>query len=149
WGEVVSQADCVVDFHTNSSPGIPFSLLYQPSGPAGDEPEAAAWQRTRAAAAAFGLTVVLGAPTPNTLAGASLRAGKAAITVEIPSPRMLDEALVAAALRGTTNLLKHLGMIDGAFQPLVEAPPLPGEHVILPSIRANRGGVIHFVAPPG
>ena len=31
WTEIVAQADVVVDYHTNSSPGLPFALLYQHS----------------------------------------------------------------------------------------------------------------------
>src|SRR5262245_29578444 len=149
WEQVVAQADCVVDFHTNSSPGFPFSLIYQPSDPSGAEPEASAWRRSLDLAGAFGLTVVRGAPTPNTLAGASLLAGKAALTVEVPTPRMLDAALVTCALRGTKNLLAHLRMSRAPVGPRPDGPVLPGEHVILPSIRANRGGMIRFEVEPG
>jgi predicted deacylase len=123
--------------------------MYQPSGLPGNAREAATWGRGLGLAAAFGLTVVRGAPTPNTLAGAALLAGKPALTVEIPSPRMLSVPLVTGALRGTTNLLAHLAMIDRAVEAQTEAPPIPGDHVILPSIRANRGGMIHFEVVPG
>jgi uncharacterized protein len=148
WEQIVAQSDYVVDYHTNSSPGIPFSLMYQPGDSPTVEP-AATWRRGLEIADAFGLTVVLGAPTPNTLAGASQRAGKPSITVEIPTPRMLDESLVNVALRGTLNVLRCVGMIDGPTEPQRDAPPIPGKHVILPSIRANRGGMVHFVAKPG
>jgi predicted deacylase len=149
WEQIVARADCVVDFHTNSSPGLAFALMYQPSGPAKSEPETTAWRRSLELADAFGLTVVLGAPTPNTLAGASILAGKPAMTVEIPTPRMLSESLVAVALRGTKNVLASLGLLDAPIEPQVDSPPIPGKHVILPSVRANRGGMVHFTVAPG
>src|SRR5262249_14725411 len=53
------------------------------------------------------------------------------------------------ALRGTKNLLAHLGMIDAPVVPQTDVPVLPGEHAILPSIRANRNGMIRFEVEPG
>jgi predicted deacylase len=149
WDQIVSQSDYVVDYHTNSSPGIPFVLMYQPSGPAASDAEASAWRRGLDLAATFGLTVVLGAPTANTLAGACMLAGKAALTVEIPSPRILNESLVACALRGTKNILVRHAMIDGEIEAQIDSPPLTGQHVILPSIRARRGGMVRFEVAPG
>jgi predicted deacylase len=140
WNQIVSQADLVVDFHTNSSPGIPFVLMYQPSSHPLTEVESSAWRRGLDLAAAYGLTVVLGAPTPNTLAGAALLVGRPAMTIEIPSPRMLNQPLVNCALRGTKNLFSQLGMIDARTEPQTEFPPMLGKHLILPSIRANRVG---------
>src|SRR5207302_10317377 len=116
----------VVGYHTNSSPGLPFVLMYQPSGPPGNLRERVTWDRSRELATAFGLTVVRGAPTPNTLAGAALLDGKPALTVEIPSPRMLSVPLVTCALRGTTNLLAFLEMVDRPVETQAEAPPIPG-----------------------
>jgi len=149
WTQIVTQSNYVVDYHTNSSPGIPFVLMYQPSGTTNDGAEASAWRRALDLAAAFGLTVVRGAPTPNTLAGASLLAGKAALTIEIPSPRMLSESLIACALRGTKNFLARLAMLDGEIETQIEYPPLTGQHDILPSIRARRGGMVRFEVQPG
>ena len=74
WTEIVAQADVVVDDHTNSSPGLPFTLLYQHSAPASRGADEV-WRRTVELARAFGLTVVRGAPTPNALSGASILPG--------------------------------------------------------------------------
>ena len=147
WGSIVSQADFVLDYHTNSVPGFPFALMYQPQARNGPEDEA--WQRSLRVAEAFGMTVVVGAHTPNSLSGASMKAGKAAMAIEAPCPRVLDQPMVAAALRGTVNVLVHLGLIEGTLAPQYDIPVLPGEHHILPSIRANRGGVIHYRVEPG
>jgi predicted deacylase len=149
WDKIVAQSDLVVDFHTNSNPGIPFVLMYQPSSQPRTDVESLAWRRGLELAASFGLTVVLGASTPNTLAGAALLNGRPSMTVEIPSPRMLSQSLVDCARRGTKNLLGQLGLIDAQLEPQSEFPPLPGEHLILPSIRANRGGMVHFEVTPG
>jgi predicted deacylase len=40
-------------------------------------------------------------------------------------------------------------MIDAPVAPQTDVPVRPGEHVILPSIRANRGGMIRFEVEPG
>ncbi len=147
WREIVSQADYVLDYHTNSIPGLPFALMYRPT--ATDGPPGDAWQRSLQMAQAFGMTVVLGAHTPNSLSGASVQVGKPAMAIEMPCPRVLDRPMVAAALRGTRNVLVHLGLIEGAVVAQEDTSPLPGEHHILPSIRANRGGIIHYEVEPG
>jgi uncharacterized protein len=149
WAEIVAQADLVVDYHTNSSPGLPFTLLYRHAERTRSPQDERVWRRTLDLATAFGLTVVQGAPTPNALSGASLLAGKPALMVEIPSPRILSEPLVAMALLGTENLLAHAGLVAVPVRPQVDAVVLGGEHVILPSIRANRGGVLRCEAVPG
>jgi predicted deacylase len=56
---------------------------------------------------------------------------------------------VAVALRGTKNVLAILGMIDIPLEPQGESLVIPGRHEILPSIRANRGGMVHFTVTPG
>jgi uncharacterized protein len=149
WNEIVSRADFVVDYHTNSSPGLPFTLLYEHANRASSRKDEDVWHRTGELARAFGLTIVQGLPTPNALSGASMLAGKPAIMVEIPSPRILTQSLVACALLGTENILAHTGIIDTPIQPQTDVPVIPGEHFILPSIRANRGGMIRFEVTPG
>jgi predicted deacylase len=149
WTEIVSQADFVVDYHTNSSPGLPFTLLYQHGARTRSTEDEGVWRRTVELAGAFGLTVVQGAPTPNALSGASMLAGKPALMVEIPSPRILNPELVASALRGTRNVLAHTGIIEAPIEPQTGVVVIPGDHVILPSVRANRGGMIRFEVTPG
>ena len=107
------------------------------------------WRRSLELAAAFGLTTVLGAHTPNALTGASMLAGKPAVMVEIPSPRILTETLVACALRGTINVLSAAGVIADRVQPQTDFPIIPGDHRILPSLRATHGGVVRYEVTPG
>lgn len=142
WTEIVAQADCAVDLHAVGYPAMPFCFLYR-----GGREEAVgtpAWTRTVAMARAFGLTVITTGPNPLCLAGACLDAGKPAFMVEMPMARTLDEPTVAAALRGTRNLLIHLGLLDGGLEPQRGLLVLPGEHHGLPTIRAERGGFISF-----
>lgn len=149
WREIVSQADVVVDYHTNSSPGLPFTLQYRHVAPPGSPADDTVWRRSLELAAVFGLTVVLGAHTPNALTGASMLASKPAVMVEIPTPRVLNESLVACALRGTKNVLAQLGVIEAPIERQDDAVVIPGEHSILPSLRAQRGGVVRYEVPPG
>src|SRR5688572_10882026 len=95
-------------------------------------------------ARAFGLTLVTTAPNPLCLAGACLDAGKPAFMVEMIRGRALDESVVRGALRGTHNVLVHLGMVDGEIEKQSDFLVLPDIHPALPTIRANRGGIISF-----
>lgn len=153
WGEIVAQADFVVDYHTNSSPGFPFALQYRPWDGPGEGPSSRetdkVWRNSLDLAQAFGLTTVFGAYTPNALTGASMLSGKAAVMVEIPSPRILTEPLVACALRGTKNVLGRAGLIDAGVEPQTDVAVIPGEHSILPSLRAAHGGMVRYEATPG
>jgi predicted deacylase len=142
WTEIVQQAECAVDLHAVGYPAMPFCFLYR-----GGRQEAVgtpAWAKSLAMARAFGLTLITTAPNPLCLAGACLDAGKPAFMVEMPMARTLDEGTVTAALRGTRNLLIHLGLLDGAIEPQQGLLVLPGEHHGLPTIRAERGGFISF-----
>jgi uncharacterized protein len=142
WTRVVSQSDCAIDYHAVGEPGIPFAFLYR--GGSREALGARCWEKTVQMARAFGLTLITTAPNSLTLAGSCLDAGKPAFMVEMNRGRALDEKVVAGALRGTRNVLVHLGMIEGALVPQPDFLVLPGVHAALPTIRANRGGIIRF-----
>lgn len=61
WTHIVGKANYVIDFHTNSQPGIAFALMYggETSPPGGS----AVWRQSLESARVFGLTVVKAAPT--------------------------------------------------------------------------------------
>jgi predicted deacylase len=142
WTSIVRQCDCAVDFHAVVEPGLPFSFMYR--GGKQDALGTPAWDYSLAMARAFGVTVVTTAPNPLTLAGACLDAGKPAFMVEMVRGRTVDPAVVEAALRGTRNVMVHLGMLDGAIEPQQGFPVLSGVHPALPTLRARRGGLISF-----
>jgi uncharacterized protein len=147
WKAVVDRCDFAMDYHAVSIPGFPFAFMYR-----GGKTEAVGtpqWERSLQMARAFGLTIVTTAPNPLPLAGACLDVGKPALMIELPAPRMLEEGMVAAALRGTCNVLVELGMLDGEVVPQRDLLVIDGERRALPSLRANRGGIIHFEAECG
>jgi uncharacterized protein len=142
WSEIVSRCDFAVDYHAVAEPAMAFAFLYRGGDRSAEG--APAWVRSLDMARAFGLTLVTTAPNPLCLTGACLDAGKPAFMVEMVRGRALDEPVVAGALRGTRNVLVHLGMIDGAVEPQTDFLVLPDIHPALPTVRANRGGFISF-----
>jgi predicted deacylase len=147
WTTIVSRCNFAIDYHAVSLPGMAFSFMYR-----GGKTEAVGtpqWERSLQMARAFGVTVITTAPNPLPLAGACLDAGKPALMVEMPVPRAHDERMVAAALRGTRNVLIDVGMMDGEIVPQSDLLVISGERRALPSIRANRGGIILFEAECG
>ena len=142
WSEIVTHCDFAIDFHAVVEPGLPFSFLYR--GGKQDALGTPVWDRSIEMAKAFGVTVITTAPNPLTLAGACIDAGKPAFMVEMVRGRSLDSVVVEGALRGTSNILVHLGLLDGAVESQRAFRILPGVHPALPTIRANRGGLISF-----
>ncbi|MEP7206050.1 MAG: succinylglutamate desuccinylase/aspartoacylase family protein [Casimicrobiaceae bacterium] len=142
WTELVAQADHAIDLHAVGEPGIPFTFMY--AGGKRDAPGTPAWADTLELANAFGVTTITTMPNPLTLAGACLDEGKPAFMVEMTNSRMLDQANIAVALRGICNVLKRLGMIEGSVEPQRDVRVVQGLHRALPTIRAERGGFIHF-----
>jgi uncharacterized protein len=147
WTSAVSRCDFAIDYHAVSLPGMAFSFMYR--GGKADAGGAPQWARSLQMARAFGVTVVTTAPNPLPLMGACLDAGKPALMVEMAIPRAHDERMVVAALRGTRNVLIDLGMLDGEIVQQSDVLVIPGERRSLPSIRANRGGIIMFEAECG
>ena len=142
WTQIVAQSDCAIDLHAVGEPGIAFTFMYR--GGKRDALGTPAWEKTLDLARAFGVTLVTTAPNPLTLAGACLDAGKPAFMIEMTKSRMLDEQTVGGALRGIRNVLIHLGMLEGTIEPQRDFLVVPGVHPALPTIRAERGGLIRF-----
>ena len=142
WREIVSKADVAIDLHAVGEPGIPFTFMYR--GGKRDAIDTPAWERTLALAAAFGVTMVTTAPNPLTLAGACLDEGKPALMVEMTRSRMQDDVIVEAALRGLRNVMIELQMRSGTREAQRDLLVVPGVHPAMPTIRAERGGLIRF-----
>jgi predicted deacylase len=147
WSAVVHPANYVIDYHAVSVPGMPFAFMYR--GGKTDAAGTPLWNRSLELARIFGLTIIETRPNPLTLCGASLDDGKPAFMVELPAARIADDAAVSVALRGSLNVLRQLGMIEGATESQTGFPFVPGVRSALPSIRARRGGMISFKAPCG
>lgn len=142
WTNIAQRADVAIDLHAVGEPGIPFTFMYR--GGKRDAEGTPQWEKTLALARAFGVTMVTTAPNPLTLAGACLDEGKPGLMIEMTKSRMQDDAIVAAALRGIRNVLIELRMLDGTVEPQRDVPIVPGVHPALPTIRAERGGLIRF-----
>jgi predicted deacylase len=145
WTEIIGQSDHVIDYHSVSLPGHGSMFLY--TGGGADRRGTPVWESTLRLAQAVGITVIL-TGQGNTLAGSCLDAGKPAICFELPSPRMIREEVVEIAVQGTMNVLAELGMVDEAPRPLHTAV-VPGICHALPSLRANRGGIVSYVVDTG
>jgi uncharacterized protein len=142
WTEIVSRCDCAIDYHAVAEPAMAFAFMYRGGNTSAEGTPV--WKRSLDMARAFGLTIITTAPNPLCLTGACMDAGKPAFMVEMVRGRALDESVVAGALRGSRNVLVHLGMLDGELEPQSDFLVLPDVHATLPTIRANRGGFISF-----
>lgn len=136
----VMRADYVVNFHANPRPALMFTLVH-----VGDDATSAT---ARQMAAAFGLTIIemvvkLEPHRTGTIADSAMAAGKPAIVVELVSWRQIDDEGVAAGVRGVLNVLKRLGMIDGAEEPQTGIAALPGR-LTRTEAMATKGGLVHF-----
>jgi predicted deacylase len=138
--EGVMRADYVVNMHANPRPALMFTLVH-----AGDDATSAT---ARAMAEAFGLTVIemvvkLEPHRTGTIADAAMLAGKPAIVVELVPWRQVDAEGVQAGVRGTLNVMKRLGMIEGPEEPQTGVATLPGR-LTRTEAMATRGGLVHF-----
>jgi predicted deacylase len=132
--QVISGSDALVDMHAGDLVEAlePFALY--DGGPA----EEAA----RAMAAAYGLGYVLrqvpgpGQAVAGTSSAAAAAAGIPAIIAEAGGCGLVEEAAVAAHVRGLDGVLRYLGMSTGAGQP--NAEPVYLDRFIWP--RTPRGG---------
>jgi hypothetical protein len=142
----VKAADAVIDFHTNAYPAMHWVIAKT----AGDDLGA----RTEALARAFGLTLGRYSRTRErqmvgTLVDSALELGKPGIIVEITAHMMLLAEPVAAAVRGTLNVMKRLGMLTGDPDPQHGVTVIPEGFTTNNRLRANAGGLVHHLKSPG
>ncbi len=130
--EVRASADILIDFHNSWIGSIPFAIhdrvLYR-AGEEGERPKAEALAtRLAALILAFGHTILREFPAAkyiddklhrSTSAAALLLAGIPAFTVELGGGLMPDPAIIAAAVAGTRNVMRHAGMLGGDPEPIL------------------------------
>ena len=116
--DVIAPADALIDLHGGDLVEAlePFALY---DGSPVEE-------TARAMAVAFGLPYVVrtereGAPIAGTTSAAAADAGVPGITAEVGGCGLLEADAVAAHVRGCRNVMRRLGMLDGAVEP----PPKP------------------------
>ena len=135
--QAIRHADYVVDLHTASSN----TLLHVVYGQ-GDE-------KSRKLAEVFGLEILLEEAIDDDLRRSRFTGklrnvlteqGIPAITPELGGVNSLEEEHIVLGLRGMTNVMKHLGMLDGeVVQPEGAQITLHGSH--LDEVWAQQGGI--------
>ncbi|MFG0252222.1 MAG: succinylglutamate desuccinylase/aspartoacylase family protein [Phycisphaerales bacterium JB038] len=97
-------------------------------------------------ARAFGAELIVsGAGPKGSLRTAACAAGCATLILEAGEVWKVEPGVVEYALRGITNCLRHLGMVDGE---LIE-PPYRIETDASKWLRASHGGFLEFHIAPG
>ena len=147
----VAKVDAVLDLHSNSIGAVCFTIVR--TGGSGK-----AWDAQWELADAFGISVAVGpvgqlglggTPSSGTLHDAAIGAGKPALTVELSGGFMWEEHSVRAGVTGVLNVMKHLGMLDGAPEPQTEVPVLPCRLTDRRYLTCERGGFVRALKPLG
>jgi uncharacterized protein len=143
--QAVRPAQYVIDLHTASSTTM-LHTVYS----AGDE-------TSRKMAEVFALEVLLEEAVSEDLKQArfsgKLRnvltaSGVGAITPELGGDGRFEEANIQKGVRGVTNIMKYLGMLEGEILPPDNAQvTVRGSH--LDKVRANHGGIFQAEVKPG
>jgi predicted deacylase len=149
--DALSQANYAIDFHSNVLNSIHFNFVRWR--------EEKAWQDGVAMSQAFGTTTVLSVlkaygygfeeRLTGLLCDVAAADGIPTITVELTDWYHWNEPSIRAGIKGTLNVMKHLGMLEGEPEPQTEVPVLP--HVLGPQLRvtAEMGGIVRPTATVG
>lgn len=138
--ELVAKVDYLVDFHSNVTPSIPFTIVRRVV-------DQTLFEQCRTMADAFGLTTIemvqqYEQHRVGTMSDWALAHGTPSIVIELIDTRRINPAAVAMGVRGTLNLMRRLGMLDGEIEPQVELPVRKGNFVRI-EITADKGGLVH------
>ena len=134
--QAIRHAQYVIDLHTANSKTV-LHVVYG----RGDE-------ASRKMAEVFGLDVLLEENVNEELTQARFTGklrntltaqGIAAITPELGGNNYFEEQNIVRGVRGVTNVLKYLGMLEGAIEPPEQQITLYGSH--LDKVRATQGGI--------
>lgn len=135
FGEAIGQSDAFIDLHGGDlvEALVPFTLYYQ-SGRASVD------QASRMMAEAYGIKFIVRSLA---LRGGSYQAaaamGKPAILTESGGQGILDEPSIQIHLRGITNVLKHLGVLEGTPEPAQK----PVDIHQMAWLSAEKGGMFY------
>lgn len=136
YSEVVSKCQYAVDFHSAAVRRTNYpNVRADMSNP-----------KVKELAEAFGCEVIVNGKGPTgSLRRTCVSDGIPNIILEAGEVWKTEPGVVEVGVRGSLNILKHLGMIEGEKE-----PPLFQLTVKKTSwIRADRGGFLHFHAQPG
>ncbi len=131
--DLVSPVDCVLDYHCGTA-GMAISYIYVPDSAGG------LGRRNREIAGAYGLKVMyLGPGFPGSVSAYALDRGIPALVPEIGGEVDLAPTYLESAVRGVFNVMKHLGMLEGAPEPSATQVLLKQRALI----RSTHGGILH------
>jgi predicted deacylase len=144
--ELAEPCDVCLDFHANPTPALQFSIIKH----AGD---AGLWERSQGLARAFGITTIEMIPTheqhrTGTFTDHAQDRGKPCLVLELIAWRRFDPGSLETGVRGTLNVMRHLGMLDGAVEPQRGVAVIEGA-LTRTEVTANRGGLVHPQKDPG
>jgi predicted deacylase len=138
--EVISRADFYVDLHGGdiNEALVPFTIMLETGDPAVDE-------RTAGLARVYGIKyVVRGRVSGGTYAAAAQRRIPAILT-EAGGQGLLDEESLQVHLRGLRNVLRYVGIVPGAPDPVEPIMPLSRFHWVT----SEHGGLCYLTVRPG
>jgi predicted deacylase len=148
----LDQSDYVIDLHCNSRDSILFNFTRWEDSDTG--------RANVAMSQAFGFTTVLSQPKRQgfgfeerlvgLLADTALADKKPCITVELTPTNNWEEPAIQGGVRGTLNVLRHLGMLAGTIEPQDSSLPIIPK-ILGPQLRVtpDHGGLVHPVHPVG
>jgi hypothetical protein len=130
-GRMLDGCDCVIDLHSGGNLAT-VDYVYL-----GDDD---------ALAKVFGCEVLYSGDAPaGSLAAHASRCGTRALIVELGGGQQRNEHFVRKGVRGVRNVMKHLGMLDGA-------PELPPDQLVvseLADLKPHQGGLMLSNFGPG
>lgn len=146
WDQVTSRMDLRVDIHGNYPPCTAFCLLSLHDPRIRDKNEKMA--------EATGLTMVY-SPPRGTLVGMGGPLAEdfepvPSVTLELIDARRVTKVSTDLGTRAVLNVMRAWGMIEGAVEPQPKEYVWGGGRVENGgTLRASRGGIIHFTKTPG
>lgn len=144
--DLAKACDVFLDFHANPTPALQFSIIKH----SGND---ALWERSRALAEAFGITTIQMIPTHErhrmgTFTDYVQDRGKPCLVLELIAWRRLDPVSLDAGVRGTMNVMRHLGMLHGDIERQSGFPIIDGRLSRI-ELTANRGGLVNTLKDAG
>ena len=139
--EGIKKSDYIIDFHCNMASAMCFTIIDEPAGF-----PITIYDRYKKMAQAFGITIIE-AKLKNEAHRTGLMSveaellGKPVITIELVPWRRIDPLAVEVGVRGTLNVMKSLGMIDGPIEPQQGIQIIDGS-LSRTELMADRGGIV-------
>ena len=144
--QLVKKADYYIDYHANPAPAMAFTIIKECD-------DQKVWQQCREMADAFGITTVEMILTnerhrSGTMGDRAADEGIPNLTLELLYWRHTDEVSVQTGVRGTCNVMKYLGMIEGETEKQ-EGTIIDEGRMTRTEITSDKGGLIQYLKEVG